>query len=72
MLRNRDFDGDPALAPIVLLGDDETVEFGGRLTYTLGQRIAVTLSAIHQKRSADVAIYDYEAFRGAIGLSLRL
>ncbi len=71
-IRDRDFESDPALTPIVLLGDDRLVEIGGRLAYTLGQRITVNLNASYQSRTADIALYDYRLFRGSIGVSLRL
>lgn len=71
-IREREFENDPALAPIVLLSDDRTSEIGGRLAYTLGRRITLTASASYQERQADVALYEYDAFRATLGIALRL
>ncbi|ODP36472.1 outer membrane beta-barrel protein [Sphingomonas turrisvirgatae] len=70
--RERDFATDPLLPVLILLNDDRTTEVGARLDYTIGRRIGLNLAAGYQDRDADVAVYDYSAFRATVGVSLRL
>lgn len=70
--RERDFDIDPLLAPIVLLSNDRLTEVGARVSYAMGRRVTFSLSGNYQERAADNAIYDYDAFRAVFGVSFRL
>lgn len=71
-LMNRDFDVDPALAPIVVLDDDRVFEIVGRLTHNYGRRMSFNFSVGYSERSADVEIYNFDAVRAMVGATLRL
>lgn len=69
-VRKRKFDVDPTLLPLAVLTDDRITQVGARLSYTLGRRIHLDLSATHQARKADTTLYNFNTTR--IGLAARI
>lgn len=71
-MRKRDFDVDPTLSPVALLTNDKISQIEGGLSYDLGRRIQLGLKASYQDRSADTALYNYDAFLTSFDVKLKL